>query len=272
MNCYTTKFTFPSYQNRSYSALLHRILLIGLVSVLAGCGNRKVEPVPVTVLASTINISIGGAKLRLPAVAITGPSNARSTVVVGCPEAIQTGGFCSVNIKELGARAGRREDIAGVVMLKLRFEEYDSYEDTSTDQSFYFPQLCAMLTQRWAKRACESRRSFRAFPKGLVLIDESYLVELSKKRIFRPIFNSEFVVTQAMADQKTSIVCEMQSVSPREICTVIRRLNHGLVASWWYNRADSVDRQAGMIEAFIEHAAGTRENLEMLDATLRGDN
>ncbi|WP_338441143.1 hypothetical protein VZG28_09940 [Synechococcus elongatus IITB4] len=246
---------------------LNRLIAALPILPLAACqpDSRLSETPPVDELATVTSVTMGPYHLHLPLVAIT---CAGSSKVSSPCEDKESQRLCSVPVETLVQSANQGTAIAAS-SLEILLDDYSTFKNTKLDRWFDIPQLCGQLTQRWARQQCTGPSLFQDNLQRFTLIEAESLTRVNSLGLIGGQKEPIREVVQRMqlvgTDPTTDCAADGQG-----LCTVAMRLEGNVLAVWIVAIADvgSIQRQAIVIQAFLEYAAGKEENYEALKAAL----
>lgn len=153
--------------------------------------------------------------------------------------------------------------------VEVRLEGYSSYKNTQLDEWFDIPQLCGILSQRWARQQCTGPGLFGDSLRLFTLVEERSLGRFNGLSLIAGQEESVNSVVQRMQFVGTEPTTNCAS-DGNPLCTAAMRVADGVLAVWVFSRRDagSIQRQAAAIKAFLRSAAGREENYEELKASL----
>lgn len=235
-----------------------------LLVLLSSCGSEpKPEPVfPLPSLAHDVRISIADQIIRLPLVAIS----TRRTVCSAKDK------FCGLPIEKIEAN----QPIV-VNSLDIPLEGYSRFPDNRTEGSIWFPEICKMLSQEWARRVClttpaEKHIDFHGIGE-FTLVREDSVNLLERIQLGNCCSVSELLKKMKFIDKTPSSYCQLDKQGrPASLCVAAIKVRNNLLAVWIVTRAGAekyrIIRDAEIILAFMQFGIGETENFQALDSVL----
>jgi hypothetical protein len=156
-------------------------------------------------------------------------------------------------------------------MIEVTLDGYSSYYNERLEKSYYIPQLCGMLDQRWARQQCSGPSLFRDSLRRFILVHVDALtsshtisVGNNKESVFQIVRKMRF------ANDDPNIDCPADG---NGLCVAATQISNEVLVIWIVASADvnTIPRQAAAIRSFLKNAAGQEENYEELKATLSED-
>ncbi len=243
---------------------LNAVFLALFLSACELGGSSDFVP-PVDTLAKTVQIAVGTHRFYLPVVAVSWAG--RSNVSRPCPGK-DSPWLCSVPLETLTEHSEIKEKPGLATMIEVTLEGYSSYYNKRHEKYHNIPQLCGMLSQRWARRQCSGPSLFRDSLRRFTLIHVDALATSRAISIGNQ-KESAFQVVQKMrfVNDEPNIDCSPDGDGQ---CTAAMRISNEVLVLWIVSGADahSIRRQAAAIRAFLNYAAGREENYDELKAVL----
>ena len=237
--------------------------VISLLPLLAACTARP----PVQDLSKIVSISIGDVALRLPVVAVSWAGD--SLVKTRCASGHEKKRVCTATFETLATSAEGATRAIRALATDVRLEDYDVYKDTKVDRRIGIPELCGMLTQRWAQQICNGRSPWRDVPiRRFSLVEEGQFDAL----------NSSFVDGHQGSIGSIASRLTAEENAPRKncgpngdkLCVFVAPVGRRVFAVWIGSSIDTVARQeANAIRAFVDYAAAETEDFGGLEAALQ---
>lgn len=212
---------------------LLKTFALAVLAGLAGCAD-DIEVVDPVALAQDQRIELDGIPYVLPRVA-------------GGPE--RRGG-------DLAAPMRSRVDT-----VRVRIAVYGSTGERLTSRD-----ICPRLTRRWSRSICESAYApvYQALPRTFTLLDPAALAALRRAAATRR-GGDEAVLVSALRFSAGRIDRACRALAPSaRYCLSGRALRSGLLA-FWESDPDDDDRISEMVQSFVDHAIGQREDFRTLE-------
>lgn len=236
-----------------------------LLILLSSCDSEpRPEPVfPLISLAHDVRISIADQIIRLPLVAI-------STTRTVCSAKDK---FCWFPIEEI-------ESNQQFVLnsLDIPLEDYSRFPDYRTEGSIWFPEICKMLSQEWARRVCltspaEKHIDFHGIRK-FTLVKEDSINSLQRIHLANCCSFSDLLKKMKFTEKEPSSYCGIEK--PGRLpssCIAAIRVRNNLLAVWNVSsravvEKDRITHDAEIILAFMQFGIGETENFQALDSVL----
>jgi len=245
--------------------LVSAAFLTLLVTACMHSGSAGFRP-PVKALAEVVALEVGTKQLYLPVVAIS--QGGLSRVQRPCPEK-DSQWLCSVPLEILAKNSGVKGKPTSATSVDVELNGYNTFQNTQLDEWFSIPELCDMLTQRWARQQCVGPSLFKDNLGRFTLIEVDSLTRSNSLGVIggqlAPV--RQLVQRMRLLGDEPSTVCISDG---EKLCIAAMRLSHGVLAVWIISRSDihSIRRQAAAIRAFLNSAAGREENYDALKAAL----
>ncbi len=245
--------------------LLNAALLALLVTACQHRDSAEFRP-PVKALAKVVGLKVGTNQLNLPVVAIT--RSGLSRVQRPCPEK-DSQWLCSVPLEILVKHTGVKGRPVSATSVDVELDDYKSFQNTQLDESLSIPELCDMLTQRWARQQCLGPSLFKDNLRRFTLIQEDSLGKENSLGVIggQLVPARKLVNRMRLLDDEPSTLCIPEG---QGLCVAAMRISHGVLAVWIVSRDDvhSIKRQAAAIGVFLDSAAGRSDNYDELKKAL----
>jgi hypothetical protein len=246
-----------------------KALIAASITLLVACQRQPYAP-PVEALAKVTWVKVRSHEFVLPVVAVTWAGN--SKVLRPCEES-HARWLCAVPTEVLVASAGVQGAPVSASSVTVELEGYSRFKNTKLDEWFDIPQLCEMLTQRWARQQClrpnlfkDNLRRFNVIEiDSLTKENGLFLIGGQRETVRSVVHRMKFF------GEEPNIDCAPDG---NGLCTAAIPIGDGVVAVWAVSNSDSgpdsIRRQATAIRAFLTHAVGKQEDYEKLRASLAG--
>lgn len=232
-----------------------------LLVLLSSCGSEPEPVFPLVSLARDVRISIADQIIRLPLIAMS-----RHTVCSAKDK------FCGLPIEKIEAN----QPIV-VNSLDIPLEDYSRFPDYRTEDSIWFPEICKMLSQEWARRVClttpaEKHIDFHEIHE-FTLVREDSVNLLERIQLGNCCSVSKLLKKMKFIDKTPSSYCELDKQGkPASLCVAAIKVSNNLLAVWIVTRAGAekyrIIYDAEIILAFMQFGIGETENFQALDSVL----